>query len=125
MYRTGAVPIDRLGKHFFVGMPGQGINQPNDGGVPGILWREGEEVCAEGKPSGRLAITTNPRGARFIVPLQVGSVVDVGFGFELGEHGLEERFVGVGSAGDGQLHFLGGNGVIAAVRGEASLRQVA
>jgi hypothetical protein len=67
----------------------------------------------------------NPRGARLIVPLLGGSVVDVGFGFELGEHGLEERFVGVGSAGDSQLHFLGGNGVIAAMRGEASLRQVA
>ena len=54
-----------------------------------------------------------------------GLVVDVGFGFELGEHGLEERLVGVGSAGNRQLQFLGRDCVIACVRREAGLRQMA
>jgi len=51
---------------------------------------------------------SNPRGRGEPLPPTkgYGLIVDVGFGFELGEHRLEEGFVGVGSAGDGQLHFL-------------------
>src|SRR4029077_14603582 len=54
-----------------------------------------------------------------------GLIVDVGFGFELGEHRLEKGLVGVGGAGDGKLHFLGGEGEIAAVGREGGLAQMA
>ena len=94
-------------------------------------------LLRQGKPfdrlraSGRRTLQAQPkRGAICRAPtgltdLGCGLVVDVGFGFELGEHGLEEGLVGVGGAGDGQLHFLGGGDVIAGVGRKAGLRQVA
>src|SRR5271155_973779 len=52
-------------------------------------------------------------------------LVEVGFGFNFRQHGLEERFVGIRRTGDGQLHLFGRGGKVAGVRREARLGKMA